>query len=281
MENSKPIIKVDNLQFRYGKGGTLALKGISLEIQQGEFVAILGQNGSGKTTLVRHFNGLLQPSGGSVLIKGMDTKVTPVSTMAATVGYVFQNPDHQIFCSSVWEEITFGPKNLGFSKAVIEKNAKEALQIMELEGREGRHPHSLSRGERQRLAIASVLAIKPDIIILDEPTGGQDKARTERLMSLLQTLNAQGHTIIVISHDIELAAEYAKRILVIFEGGLLLDGDPRDVFLEEEKLQQTFLTVPDIFAFTRSIGMPRPALTPREFVADFKLIKAEYAHVSR
>jgi len=100
-------------------------------------------------------------------------------------------------------------------------------------------------------------------------------------MSLLQTLNAQGHTIIVISHDIELAAEYAKRILVIFEGGLLLDGDPRDVFLEEEKLQQTFLTVPDIFAFTRSIGMPRPALTPREFVADFKLIKAEYAHVSR
>lgn len=273
MEKSLPIVDVEDLQFRYGKTGALVLKGISLTIQPGEFVAILGQNGSGKSTLVRHFNGLLQPSAGRVLVKGRDTKSTPVSRLAATVGYVFQNPDHQIFCSSVWEEITFGPKNLGFHKDMIEKNAHEAIQIMELEGKEDRHPHSLSRGERQRLAIATVLAVKPDVIILDEPTGGQDKARTEKLMSLLQTLHAQGHTIFVITHDIELAAAYAKRVLVIFDGGLLLDGSPREVFLEEEKLRQTFLTVPDIFAFTRAIGMAKPALTTQEFVTDFKNLK--------
>jgi len=274
MPTTSPIVKVENLQFRYGKASALVLKGISLEIQPGEFIAILGQNGSGKSTLVRQFNGLLRPSAGSVVVKGVDTLKTTVSTLAATVGYVFQNPDHQIFCSSVWEEITFGPKNLGFAPDVIEKNAKEALKIMELEGKEKRHPHSLSRGERQRLAIASVLTVKPDVIILDEPTGGQDKVRTEKLMSLLQTLNAQGHTIIVITHDIELAAEYAKRMVIIFEGNVLLDGDPRDVFLEEAKLQQTFLKAPDIFAFTRALGMPRNALTPQEFVADFKKIKS-------
>ncbi|XER15243.1 Energy-coupling factor transporter ATP-binding protein EcfA3 [Sporomusa aerivorans] len=273
MEKSLPIVKVDNLKFGYVKNGILALKGISLEINQGDFIAILGQNGSGKSTLVRHFNGLLQPTGGSVMVKGMDTRTTPVSKLAASVGYVFQNPDHQIFCASVWEEITFGPKNLKLPKDVIEANAKEALKIMELEGKENRHPHSLSRGERQRLAIATVLAIKPDVIILDEPTGGQDKARTEKLMKLLQELNAKGHTIIVITHDIELAAEYAQRIVVIFDGGLLLDGDPHAVFLEKEKLRQTFLTVPDIFAFTHTIGIKVPALSPAQFVEDFRKLK--------
>lgn len=273
MENSSPIVKVDHLKFGYGKNGVLALKGISLEINQGDFIAILGQNGSGKSTLVRHFNGLLQPTGGSVTVKGMNTRTTPVSKLAASVGYVFQNPDHQIFCASVWEEVTFGPKNLKLPQAMIEPNAKEALKIMELEGKENRHPHSLSRGERQRLAIATVLAIKPDVIILDEPTGGQDKARTENLMSLLQELNAKGHTIIVITHDIELAAEYAKRVVVIFDGGVLLDGEPRSVFLEKEKLRQTFLTVPDIFALTQTIGMKVPALSPAEFVEDFKKLK--------
>ncbi|MBU2700046.1 cobalt transport protein ATP-binding subunit [Sporomusaceae bacterium BoRhaA] len=270
MEKLLPIIKVEDLKFAYGKSEVLVLKGISLEINQGDFIAILGQNGSGKSTLVRHFNGLLQPTSGRVLIKGMNTRSTPVSKLAATVGYVFQNPDHQIFCASVWEEITFGPKNLGLPKDTIEANAKEAIKIMELEGKEQRHPHSLSRGERQRLAIATVLAIKPDVIILDEPTGGQDKSRTEKLMKLLQELNAKGHTIIIITHDIELAAEYAKRILVTFDGTLLLDGDPRAVFLEKEKLHQTFLKVPDIFAFSFGLGMARPALSPEEFVEEFK-----------
>lgn len=269
MEKS-PIIEVSDLKFGYKKGGALALKGISLTVNKGEFLAILGQNGSGKSTLVRHFNGLLQPTDGIVRVKGMDTKTTPVSKLAASVGYVFQNPDHQIFCSTVWEELTFGPKNLGIPKGVMETSVREALHIMELEGKEQRHPHSLSRGERQRLAIATVLAIKPDVIILDEPTGGQDKARTAKLMALLHDLNAKGHTIILITHDIELAAEHAKRVVVIFDGGLLTDGDPKDVFLEEAKLKQTFLTVPDIFAFSRGIGMPSPALSPAEFVAAYR-----------
>lgn len=270
MEKCQPIIKVEDLSFSYKKSGTLALKGISLEINPGDFIAILGQNGSGKSTLVRHFNGLLQPTSGRVLVKGMDSRTTPVSKLAASVGYVFQNPDHQIFCATVWDEITFGPKNLGCSKETVEANAREALEIMELNGKEDRHPHSLSRGERQRLAIATVLAIKPDVIILDEPTGGQDKARTEKLMHLLQSLNEKGHTIIVITHDIELAAEYAKRVVVIFDGGLLLDGQPRDVFLEEEKLHQTFLTVPDIFAFSQAMKLKQPALSPAEFVTAYK-----------
>ncbi|MBP2656408.1 MAG: transporter [Firmicutes bacterium] len=273
MEKSSPIIKVEDLTFSYRKGGSLVLKGISLEINQGDFIAILGQNGSGKSTLVRHFNGLLQPTSGRVRVKEMDSKTTPVSKLAASVGYVFQNPDHQIFCASVWDEITFGPKNLGYSKDAVEANGREALEIMELTGKEERHPHSLSRGERQRLAIATVLAIKPDVIILDEPTGGQDKARTEKLMYILKNLNEKGHTIIIITHDIELAAEYAKRVVVIFDGGLLLDGHPRDVFLEEEQLHQTFLTVPDIFAFSRAMQLKTPALSPAEFVAEYKKMK--------
>jgi energy-coupling factor transporter ATP-binding protein EcfA2 len=268
------IIEVDNLHFGYAKSSPLALKGISLTIEKGEFLAILGQNGSGKSTLVRHFNGLLHPTRGTVSVKGTDTKTTPVSKLAASVGYVFQNPDHQIFCSTVWEELTFGPKNIGMPKDVIEKNATEALRIMELEGKEARHPHSLSRGERQRLAIATVLAIKPDVIILDEPTGGQDKARTEKLMRLLLELNVLGHTIILITHDIELAAEYARRVVVIFDGQLLADGEPREVFLEEAKLQQTFLTVPDIFALSRQVGMPVLALSAGEFVAEYKKLKS-------
>jgi energy-coupling factor transport system ATP-binding protein len=264
---SSPVIQVKQLEHVY-PNGTAALRGVSLEIGTGEFIAVIGQNGSGKTTLVRHFNGLLKPTAGEVLVKGKSVRTTPISSLAASVGYVFQNPDHQIFCHSVWEEIAFGPRMLGFSQQMIAANTKEAIEIMDLEGTDDRHPHSLSRGERQRLAIASVLAIKPEVIVLDEPTGGQDKARTEKLMRLLLQLNQKGHTIIVVTHDIELAAEYARRVVVVCEGGILLDGDPREVFKQRQQLSKTFLRAPDIFELSLAVDLPRPCLTTAEFVAE-------------
>ncbi len=267
MALSSPVIQVNQLEHIY-PNGTVALRGVSLAIGAGDFIAVIGQNGSGKTTLVRHFNGLLKPTAGEVLVKGKNVKTTPVSTLAATVGYVFQNPDHQIFCHSVWEEIAFGPRMLGFSHQMIAANTKQAMEIMDLEGTDDRHPHSLSRGERQRLAIASVLAIKPEVIVLDEPTGGQDKARTEKLMRLLLELNQAGHTIIVVTHDIELAAEYARRMVVVCEGTVLLDGDPREVFKHREQLSKTFLKAPDIFQLSQAVNLARPCLTTAEFVAE-------------
>lgn len=264
MNPSSAVIRVENLGHIY-PNGTVALKDVSLEINRGEFISILGQNGSGKTTLVRHFNGLLKPTGGDVVVKGNSVKNTPISTLAAQVGYVFQNPDHQIFCHSVWDEVSFGPRTLKFNKETIDKNTKEALAIMELQGKEERHPHSLSRGERQRLAIASVLAIKPEVIVLDEPTGGQDKARTEKLMRLLVELNQKGHTIIIVTHDIELAAEFSHRVVVVYGGTILLDGPPREVFRHKEELSKTFLRAPDIFELSMALGLENPSLTAGEF----------------
>jgi energy-coupling factor transport system ATP-binding protein len=144
---------------------------------------------------------------------------------------------------------------------------------MELLGKELRHPHSLSRGERQRLAIASVLAIKPEVIVLDEPTGGQDKARTEKLMSLLVELNQKGHTIIIVTHDIELAAEYSRRVVVVYGGTILLDGQPREVFRHKEELSKTFLRAPDIFELSMALGLENPALTAGEFTLQINQAK--------
>ncbi|HDI12316.1 MAG TPA: ABC transporter ATP-binding protein, partial [Candidatus Bathyarchaeota archaeon] len=196
------MIEVRNVYFTY-PNGVEALKEVSLHIDRGEFVAIMGQNGAGKTTLVKHFNGLLKPTKGEVLVDGVNTKEVSVATLARKVGYVFQNPDHQLFCETVEKEIAFALKNFGFDEELIKKRVDWALNLLGLSQYRESSPFMLSGGERKRLALASVLAWDPEVVILDEPTIGQDYAQKEKLRQFILQLKAQGKTVVIVTHDIE------------------------------------------------------------------------------
>jgi energy-coupling factor transport system ATP-binding protein len=248
-----------------------ALRGVNLRIRGGEFVGVIGQNGSGKTTLVKHFNGLLKPTRGVLKVLGVDTRTQGVAKLARLAGYVFQNPDHQIFCNTVREEIAFGPRNTGMPPSEIESSLRHVMKLLDLQGLEDRHPFRLSRGERQRLAIASILAMRPRLLILDEPTGGQDRQQVGRLVATLRGLNAEGHTIVLVTHDLELLAECTDRALVMFQGQILLDGTPREVFREVETLRRTALAPPQITRWSLAIGLPRLFLTVAEAVAAYTM----------
>jgi energy-coupling factor transport system ATP-binding protein len=246
-----------------------ALRGVNLTIRAGEFVGVIGQNGSGKTTLVKHFNGLLKPTRGVLKVLGVDTRTQGVAKLAKLAGYVFQNPDHQIFCNTVREEIVFGPRNTGMPASEIESSLRHVMELLDLQGLEERHPFRLSRGERQRLAIASILAMRPRILILDEPTGGQDRQQVSRLIATLRQLNVEGHTIVLVTHDLELLAECADRALVMFQGKILVDGTPHDVFREVDTLRRTALAPPQITRWSLSVGLPRLFLTVAEAVGAY------------
>lgn len=262
------IISVHNLEHIYPNGAK-ALKGVSLEIKEGEFIGLIGQNGSGKTTLVKHFDGLLRPTSGKYFLHGEDTSRMSSGKLALHVGYVFQNPDHQIFLNTVLDEIAFGLKQIKRHQNIedIEQRARDTAAFMGLADVFDQHPQRLSRGQRQRLAIASILAMRPEVMILDEPTGGQDPQQTKNLMTMLLDLNRQGHTILLITHDLELAAAYCQRILVLRAGQLLLDGTPQEVFKETDKLASAHLRAPDIYRLSASLG--NPVLSMDEFVAKF------------
>lgn len=249
----EPIIEVKNLVHRYDNNFE-ALKGIDLTIRRGEFVAILGQNGSGKTTLVKHFNGLLKPSEGEVRVAGLDTRRESIEKFGRLVGYVFQNPDHQIFASTVKEEVAFGPKLHGVPPAEIEERVRDALQAVELAGYEEEDPFSLTKGQRQRVAVASILAAQPQIIILDEPTTGLDYKEQRSMMELVKRLNEMGHTIIMVTHSMWVTAEYAHRAIVMKEGQIVMDGPVREVFAREKELEEAFLRPPQIVRFSNCLG---------------------------
>jgi energy-coupling factor transport system ATP-binding protein len=245
----KPIVEVRDLTYIYGHGTDeekTALQNVSLKIYEGEFIALIGQNGSGKTTLAKHMNGLLKPTKGSVIVKGMDTRKTPIHKLATVVGYCFQNPDHQIFESTVYDEVAFGPRNLLLSEDEVANRVKEALKIVGLEGYEKSNPFFLGKGERQKIAVASVLAMQPDIMIVDEPTTGMDHASAISMMNLLKQLNENGKTIIFITHDMYIVAEYAKRVIALHEGKVILDGPPDHVFTQVETLERISIKPPQI-----------------------------------
>ncbi|MCK9632062.1 MAG: ATP-binding cassette domain-containing protein [Methanoregula sp.] len=218
---SDPVISVQNLSHSYGD--VPALSGINLTIHRGEFVAIVGENGSGKTTLVKHFNQLLSPTGGDVIINGRNTKECSIADLAHHVGLVFQNPDHMFFADTVLEEIAYGVKNLdiGNGDAVIDA----ALRDAGLSEMAGLYPRWLSRGERQRLAIACVVAMQPGIIVLDEPTTGLDGYEARMVIDMLKNLQEKGHTIIIITHNREIAEHCADRIIVMENGRIITDSE--------------------------------------------------------
>jgi len=247
------VIEIENVTYSYSKGENV-LNDINLSIREGEFVAIIGQNGSGKTTLAKLINGLLKPTSGKVICFGKDTSKTKISDLGKNVGYVFQNPDHQIFSNTVKEELMFGPRNFGLSEDQISDNIIQALQAVHLEGYEDRDPFSLTKGERQRVAVASILACKPKVLILDEPTTGLDYIQQKSMMELLRSLNSAGHTIIIITHSLWVVAEYAHRAVVINDGSIIIDGTVREVFSRQKELESAGMRLPEIIKMGNMLG---------------------------
>jgi energy-coupling factor transport system ATP-binding protein len=239
-----PVLKAEGLRYLYPTYPVEALQGVDLSIREGEFIALLGQNGSGKTTLAKQFNGLLKPSSGQMLVQNKPTSNYRHRELARLVGYVFQNPDHQIFARIVAEEVGFGLKMQGETPKTIEKCVTNALEVVGLQGYEQKVPFTLTKGERQRVAVASVLAARPQVIILDEPTTGLDYRHQRNTMEMLKRLNQDGHTIIIITHSMWVAAEYANRTIIMKEGRILSDGPTRWVFADEARLIEASLFPP-------------------------------------
>lgn len=245
-------LRIENLHYAYGD--VPALSGVSLTIQPGEFVAVVGQNGSGKTTLVKHFNGLLKPTRGRVWVGEHDTASLNVAELARTVGYVFQNPDHQINQPTVREEITFGLRNMDFPLDEVARRADEALTTFGLRAYADRPPAILGFGLRRKIALASVCALRPPVLILDEPTGGLDARSAEELLSLAARLRAEGHTIILVSHDMRRVAAFAERCVILKEGRVLRDGPTREVFADADQLRQAFLAPPPVTQLAQALA---------------------------
>lgn len=239
------MIEVQDVYFTY-PSGVEALKGVSLTIKDGEFVSIMGENGAGKTTLVKHFNGLLKPTKGTVLVNGVDTKKVSVAALARRVGFVFQNPDHQLFSETVEDEVAFALRNFGFSEEVIKRRVEWALNLLGLSQYRKSSPFMLSGGERKRVALASVLAWDPEILILDEPTIGQDYQQKEILRQFIMQLREQGKTIIIVTHDVEFVAECNPRVILMRDGRIIADGEAKKVLTDPETLSKASIIPPQI-----------------------------------
>jgi energy-coupling factor transport system ATP-binding protein len=249
----EPLIEVEGLSHRY-PNGVVVLEGVDLEVRRGEFLAVLGQNGSGKTTLVKHFNGLLEPTEGSVRVDGEETAKQGIQVLGQRVGYVFQNPDHQIFSDTVFDEVSFGPKVRALREDEVRERVEEALAAVGLGGRGDEDPFGLTKGERQRVAVASVLAVRPEVLILDEPTTGLDYAEQRSMMDLVRRLNEAGSTIIAVTHTMWVVAEYAHRAAVMKDGRMALSGTVREVFVRDEELRDAYLRPPHIVSLGNSLG---------------------------
>jgi len=227
-------------------GGTRALDGVDLVIRRGERVAIIGQNGSGKTTLVRHFNGLLRPSEGRVFVDGLDAAGRRVAALATSVGLAFQDPDRQIFAARVRAEVAFGPRNLGRTGSELDRAIDDALIATGLDGEAATNPYDLGYSRRKLLALASVLAMNTPVVVLDEPTTGQDARGVARIQRVVAELSEAGRTVVAISHDMRFVAETFERVVVMGAGKILLDGTPAEVFAEAAwpTLASTYLEPP-------------------------------------
>jgi len=260
------IIQVKDLWHVY-PDGTTALKGVNLDVPRGEFLAVIGQNGSGKTTLAKHFNGLLKPTKGIVVVDGVDTRKTSTSTLATKVGYTFQNPDHQICCSTVEAEVAFGPRQLDLSEDEIRRRVDKWLNMLGLEGFRNEHPFFLNKAERQRVAVASVLAMEPEVLVVDEPTTGMDWKQSYAALDMLKSLNATGKTVIIITHNMRLVAEYARRVVVMLDGLVLIEGSVEEVFSVLDILNKAFLRPPQVTELAHKLkefGVPPTVLNVQQ-----------------
>ncbi len=241
-----PAVEAIELEFKYPMG-VKALDGASLRVFPGEFVALVGQNGAGKTTLTRHFNGLLRPSAGDIRLFGKSVLNEPTASLCSTVGYVFQNPDEQLFCDTVEDELRFGPMNIGMDKDRMEEAIRDILIDIGLDKYRQVWPRYLTKGERQRLALASVVAMEPEILIVDEPTTGLDWLESLQILDYLERLRTEkGKTILIITHDMNIVSLYAERVVVMANGRVVGEGTPREVFSQPKLMEQAYLRRPQI-----------------------------------
>ncbi|CAB3288588.1 Energy-coupling factor transporter ATP-binding protein EcfA [Methanocaldococcus lauensis] len=241
------IIETRDLYFCY-PDGTEVLKGINFKVKKGEIVSILGPNGAGKSTLFLHFNGILKPTRGEVLIKGKPIKYNKKGLIEVrkTVGLVFQNPDDQIFAPTVQDDVAFGPLNLGLPEDEVRERVKEALKAVGMWEYRDKPPHHLSGGQKKRVAIAGILAMRPEVIVLDEPTAGLDPVGAAQIMKLLYDLNKKGMTIVISTHDVDLVPVYADKVYVIYNGKILKEGTPQEVFSDVETIRKANLRLPRV-----------------------------------
>jgi len=271
-QRGDPLFELSNVEFIYDtdRATITAVDDVSLTIAEGEVLAIIGQNGSGKTTLAKHLNGLLEPGAGQVSFRGRSVPSIPMKELGREVGFLFQNPDHQLFASTVREEVKFGPANFGLEGEELETRVDRAIAAVELEPLTQADPFNLSKGQRQRVALASVLATEPDVIVFDEPTTGLDAAQRARFMDLVARLNrTEGLTVIMVTHDMTTVARYARRSVVLRDGRIELDTRTRELFADE-RLRNWGLTPPHVVALSNALADQDdalPALSPDELVA--------------
>lgn len=264
-----PKILVEKLEFTY-PSGLKALKGIDLKIGNGESVVIIGENGSGKTTLVKHFNGLLKPTSGQVWIGKKNTKNYTTAEISKTVGYVFQNPENQLFKETVREELIFGPENIGFSEDKIKDILEKIAHLTDIYDILDSNPRELNFFQKQWVAIASTLTIDSKILILDEPNTSQDFLGVEKLIKLINNLLMKNKTVITITHDLDFALKISNRFIVISDGKILLDSSPRNIFAKKQELIKANLIPPPIPRLGISLGFKYPPLNIDDFINMYK-----------
>lgn len=245
------MVNLENVSFAYDNK-SMTISNLSFNIKKGEFVAVIGSNGAGKSTLCKLLNGILKPTSGNVVINGMNTGTTKTSTLARHIGFLFQNPDRQICKNTVEEEILFGLELALNDKKLIKKRLEKVIAAFEF--KRDSNPFQLSRGERQRVALASLIAVEPEILILDEPTTGLDYRECIGIMEIIKELNGRGVTVIAISHDMELVLDYAKRVLVLSEGRLIADGETKKIFRMPEVLDKASIIPAQIVQLALRLG---------------------------
>jgi energy-coupling factor transport system ATP-binding protein len=250
---TSPALRFSDLWFWYQAEDRPALRGVDLEIPRGQFVALVGANGSGKTTLVKHANGLLRPRRGRIDILGQDAAHRPIGALARQVGFLFQHPEQQIFSPTVRREVAFGPRNLGLPPEQIAARVEAALARFDLTAVAETPPAILGYGLRRRVTLASLAAMDPPILVLDEPTVGLDALGCRETVEWLAGLHAQGRTIVLVSHDMATVAEYAQRVVVLHQGQVLADGPPAAVFQQREQLIRASLSLPPVLALAQAL----------------------------
>lgn len=266
MEDPKlKAIETQNLTYTY-PDGTKAIQNINFKVEQGENIAILGPNGAGKSTLLHHFNGLNMATSGKVFVLGKEVTRQNLDEIRQKVGLVFQDPDDQLFARTVAQDIAFGPTNLGLPKSEVEQRVKWAIEVTELQGLENKAPQNISTGQKKRAALAGVLAMKPQVIVLDEPMANLDPRTASKILTLLLQLNKElGLTLIIATHDVDLVPLFADEICILNKGQIVLQGKPQEVFSQADVLRSMDLRLPRITHLFEILSKRNQLLTDKQF----------------
>ena len=260
MNNELPLIMINDVDYTY-PNGSVALKGVNLNIYKGEIIGIMGMNGAGKTTLIRTLNGLIRPSNGNVYVDGENIKFKNTGNISKKVGIIFQNPNHQVFSNTVEDEIIFSLKNLNLSKEKVQERANYILKSFNLEQYKNKSPLNLSGGETKKLAFASIFCRNPDILVFDEPTLGQDAKEIDFFIKLINNEKKNGKTIIMVTHNVEFAIENISRTILMANGEIIADGPTKNILTNNILIEKTSLILPQVRKFSialNSIGIKCP-----------------------